>query len=83
MTRSRGAVLFRSGRHDEAVQALQNTDDEVGLLFLTLAECARGKPAEAQQALDKVRRSLIRSSAADPWLPTAVWTGRSDWKLNC
>jgi tetratricopeptide (TPR) repeat protein len=64
----RGAVLFRSGRHDEAVQALQNTDDEVGLLFLALAEYGRSKPVEAQQALDKVRRSLIRSSAADPLL---------------
>jgi hypothetical protein len=50
------------------VQALQNTDDEVGLLFLALAEFGRGKPAEAQQALGKVRRSLIRSSAADPLL---------------
>jgi WD40 repeat protein len=65
---TRGAVLFRSGRHDEAVQALQNTDDEVGLLFLALAEYGRGKRAQAQQALDKVRRSLIRSSAADPML---------------
>jgi tetratricopeptide (TPR) repeat protein len=65
---TRGAVLFRSGRHDEAVQALQNTDDEVGLLFLALAEYGRGKRALAQQALDKVRRSLIRSRAADPLL---------------
>ena len=65
---TRGTVLFRSGRHEEAVQALQDTDDEVGLLFLALAECGRGKLAEARQALDKVRRSLIRSSAADPLL---------------
>jgi tetratricopeptide (TPR) repeat protein len=73
---TRGAVLFRSGRHDEAVQALQNTDDEVGLLFLALAESGRGKPAEARQALDKVRRSLIRSSATDPLL-----AGRGmDWQ---
>jgi hypothetical protein len=46
------------------------------LLFLALAECGRDKPAEAQQAFDKVRQSLLRSSAASPLLTNR----RMDWQ---
>jgi tetratricopeptide (TPR) repeat protein len=80
---TRGAVLFRSGRPEEAVQALKHTDDEVGLLFLALAECARGKRAEARRALHQVRQSLIGAAAADPLAPTPgmAWQKRLEVSL--
>src|SRR5262249_13644359 len=67
---TRGAVLFRSGKLEEAVQALKDTDDEVGILFLVLAESARGRSAEARKSLDRLRQSLISAKAADPLAPT-------------
>jgi tetratricopeptide (TPR) repeat protein len=80
---TRGAVLFRSGRPEEAAQALKHTDDEVGLLFLALAECAGGKPAEARRALDQVRQSLIGATAADPLAPAPgmAWQKRLEVNL--
>jgi WD40 repeat protein len=80
---TRGAVLFRGGRPEEAVRALRHTDDEVGLLFLALAECARGKRAEARRALAQVRQSLIGAAAADPLAPAPgmAWQKRLEVRL--
>jgi WD40 repeat protein/tRNA A-37 threonylcarbamoyl transferase component Bud32 len=77
------AVLFRSGRSEEAVQALKQTDDEVGLLFLALAQSARGEPAEARNALRRVRQELIGGAAADPLAhtPTMAWQKRLEIDL--
>jgi WD40 repeat protein len=66
---TRAAVLHRSGEPKEAAEALKDTNDEVGLLFLALAEHRRGRPAEARKALDRLRQSLL-SAAADPLAPT-------------
>jgi hypothetical protein len=78
-----GAVLFRSGKPEEAAQALKNTDDEVGLLFLVLAESARGRPAEARKSLGRLRQSLISANAADPLAPTfgMAWQKRIEVNL--
>jgi WD40 repeat protein len=80
---TRGAVLFRSGKPEEAVQALKDTDDKVGLLFLALAESARGRPAEARKSLDRLRQSLISAKAADPLAPTPgmAWQKRLEVNL--
>jgi WD40 repeat protein/tRNA A-37 threonylcarbamoyl transferase component Bud32 len=66
---TRGAVLFRSGKPKEAAEALKDTNDEVGLLFLALAEHGRGRPAEARKALDRLRQLLL-NAAADPLAPS-------------
>jgi Flp pilus assembly protein TadD len=80
---TRGAVLFRSGKPAEAAQALEGTDDEVGLLFLVLAESSQGKPAEARKLLDQLRQSLISANAADPFAPTPgmAWQKRIEVNL--
>lgn len=79
----RGAVLYRSGKVEEAIQALKDTDDEVGLLFLALAECARGRPVEARESLDRLRQSLLSANAADPLAltPGMVWQKRIEVNL--
>ena len=79
---TRGAVLYRSGRPEEAVQALKQTDDEVGLLFLALAECARGKPAEARKALQRLRKGLIGAAATDPLAPPTSMAWQKRLKVN-
>jgi Flp pilus assembly protein TadD len=80
---TRGAVLFRVGKPEEAVQALKDTDDEVGLLFLALAEGAQGRPAEARKSLDRLRQSLLIANAADPLAPTPgmAWQKRVEVNL--
>jgi hypothetical protein len=78
-----GAALFRSGKPEEAAQTLKDTDDEVGLLFLVLAESARGRHAEARKSLGRLRQSLISANAADPLAPTAgmAWQKRLEVNL--
>ena len=80
---TRGAVLLRSGKPEEAAQALKDADDEVGFLFLALAEVARGRPAEARKSLDRLRQSFLSASAADPLAPTPgmAWQKRIEVNL--
>jgi WD40 repeat protein len=78
-----GALLFRSGKPEEAARVLRDTDDEVGLLFLVLAESARGRAAEARKSLDRFRQSFLSAMAADPLAPTPgmAWQKRVEVSL--
>ncbi len=61
----RGAVLVRAGRYDEAIQALANTKDAVGLLYRSLAEQGRGRVEAAQMALQEAERWLAAPTMKD------------------
>jgi WD40 repeat protein len=78
---TRGAVLLRSGEPKEAAELLKDTNDEVGWLFLALAEHRLGRPAEARKALDRLRQSLL-SAAADPLAPTAALPWQKRLEVN-
>jgi hypothetical protein len=54
----RGAVLYRAGKHAEAVKELQVLHEPVACLFRALAEHGRGDRENARQALDEARKQL-------------------------
>jgi tetratricopeptide (TPR) repeat protein len=62
----RGALLCRAGRHDEAAQALSQSQGPVTLLYRALAEHGRGKAEAARQALEQAERWLGAASQEDP-----------------
>jgi tetratricopeptide (TPR) repeat protein len=59
----RGAVLYRAGHPEEAVQALRGNKDAIALLYRALAESGRGKKDAAKQVLDEAVRWLEAPSA--------------------
>jgi dipeptidyl aminopeptidase/acylaminoacyl peptidase len=64
---TRGAALCCAGRHDAAAQLLGPVQEASGLLYLALAEHGRGRPASAQEALQRAVRWLEAPSRDDPW----------------
>jgi WD40 repeat protein len=68
---TRALLLHRAGKHDEAVKLLADQSSPRAQLVRALAERARGRPAEAAQALAKV-------AAPDTLLP---WEERLELDL--
>jgi DNA-binding beta-propeller fold protein YncE len=63
---TRGAALCRTGRHDAAAKLLGPVQEGPGLLYLALAEHGRGRPAAAQEALQRAVGWLEAPSRDDP-----------------
>jgi WD40 repeat protein len=81
---TRGAVLCRLARHDEAVQALEGAKEGTALLYRALAEHGRGKEDEARQALAEAVRWLGAPGQADARRTNAEqlpWHGRLEAEL--
>jgi hypothetical protein len=54
----RGAVLYRAGKHADAVMELEGLQEPVAVLFRALAEHGRGNQGAARQALAEARKLL-------------------------
>jgi hypothetical protein len=63
---TRGAVLCRAGRWEEAVQELKFSRDGSSLLYRALAEHHRGRNAEAKKDLEQAVQWLAAPSPSDP-----------------
>jgi hypothetical protein len=63
---TRGAILCRAGRYDEAVQVLQGKPYPLAPLYQALAEQGRGRPAEAKKLLGLVDRWLASRFGYSP-----------------
>jgi hypothetical protein len=63
---TRGAALCRAGQHDEAAKVLGPVQEGAGLLYRALAEHGRGRPAAAQEALQRAVRWLEAPSRDAP-----------------
>jgi uncharacterized protein with WD repeat len=69
---TRGALLCRAGRHEEAVKLLAGSSDARGLLWLALVEHGRHRPEAARQALANAMKWLTAPSANAPRQSNAV-----------
>jgi hypothetical protein len=59
-TLTRGAMLCRAGRHDEAVRVLRQSPDVVARFYQALAEHGRGQPTAARTVLAEAKHWLKR-----------------------
>jgi hypothetical protein len=80
---SRGAVLCRAGRHEEAARLLVNyKGPPFALLYLALAEHGRHRPAEAKKALEEAVRWLDGDGGVLESKVTNAGRLRWDWRLE-
>jgi hypothetical protein len=69
----RGAILYRGGKHADAVTELAGLQEPLACLFRALAEHGRGNKDVARQALDEARKQLppakidLYQQAPLPW----------------
>jgi hypothetical protein len=83
---TRGAVLCRAGRHEQALQLLGQGDEPAALLYRALAEHGRGKPEAARAALAQAEQWLKAPDRGDPEQTNAAgltWQQRVEVDLLC
>jgi tetratricopeptide (TPR) repeat protein len=70
---TRGAVLYRSGRHAEAVQSLKKSETVYSYLYQALAEQSQGDPAKAKDLLERAVRWLQAPSQENAGETNGEW----------